>query len=49
MTGEGDRGRAGVIVQAADGKLRLRLEGSDELTDFDLARLLKTEEPSAEK
>jgi hypothetical protein len=36
-----DRGRKATVVQMADGRLRLRLEGSDELTEFDLARLLE--------
>ena len=42
LAAEHDRTRDAVIVQHGPGRLHLRLKGNDELTEFDLARLLES-------
>jgi hypothetical protein len=37
-----DRGREAVVVQQGPGRLHLRLKSNDEMTDFDLTRLLES-------
>ena len=42
LAAEHERARDAVIVQHGPGRLHLRLKGNDELTEFDLARLLES-------
>ncbi len=49
LSGQPDRGREAVIVQQGPGRLHLKLKGGDELTEFDLKRLLESLAPQKDE